>query len=81
MDDLLNELCYMKNWFWFGVNLGVPPARLLQIEAEGGGIQNYIRKIIEVWGEQEVPKWSKVVQALAKMRNKREAKRLATKYG
>ena len=79
--DLLNELCYLKHWFWFGANLGVPPARLHQIGAESGNIQDYIQKVIVEWCKLEIPKWSKVVQALTKMGYKCEAEMLATKYG
>ena len=81
MKDLLNELCYLKRWFWFGANLGVPPARLHQIEGECRDTQDCIRKVIVEWGKLEKPKWSKVVQALTKMSYKRDAEILSTKYG
>jgi len=80
-NDLLNELCYLKHWFWLGTNLGVSETRLLQIEAESGDIQIRIQKTIVEWGRLEVRKWSKVIQALSKMGDRRKAEMLSTKYG
>ena len=80
LKDLLNELCDITHWFWFGVNLGVSKARLLQIKAEYRDIQDCIREVILEWEKQEIPKWFKVVQALPKG-YKRKADCLAKRYG
>lgn len=80
-NDLLNELCHLEHWFWFGTNLGVSEARLLQIKAESGDIRICIQNTIVEWGRLEVRKWSKVIQALRKMGYRHKAETLSTKYG
>ena len=81
VNDLLNELCHLEHWFWFGTNLGVSQDRLLQIKAESGDIPIRIQKTIVEWGRLEVRKWSKVIQALSKMGERHKAEMLSTKYG
>ena len=81
LKDLLNELYDITHWFRFGVNLGVSEARLLQIRKEYRDIEDCVQEVILEWRRQEMPKWSKVVQALTKVDCKRKAKMLATRYG
>ena len=80
LKDLLNELCDITHWFWFGVSLGVPQARLLQIKEEYRDIQACIREVLLEWKKQETPKWSKVIQALPKG-YRHKANILAKRYG
>ena len=80
LKDLLNELCDITHWFWFGVNLGVSDTRLLQIRKEYRDIQDCIQEVLLEWKKQEIPKWSKVVQALPKG-YQHKANILAKKYG
>lgn len=54
---------------------------LLQIEEENRHIKNCIQDTLLEWRKQEVPKWSKVVQALVMIGHKRKAEELAQKYG
>ena len=80
------ELSEIENlWYILGILLGIPKAKLDQIQANyGSGPWPHGRCLIETisqWKDNhENATWSSIVQALYSMQKKQLAKRVATKH-
>ena len=84
--DVIMELNEIENlWYMLGILLGIPKAKLDQIQANyGSGPCPHGRCLIETicqWKDNhENATWSSIVQALYSMQKKQLAKRVAAKH-
>ena len=85
LSDVAMELSEIENlWYILGILLGVPKAKLDQIQANYGSGPWHGRCLIETisqWKDNhENATWFSIVQALYSMQKKQLAKRVATKH-
>ena len=85
LSDVAMELSEIENlWYILGIHLGVPKAKLDQIQANYGSGPWHGRCVIETisqWKDNhENATWSSIVQALYSMQKKQLAKRVAAKH-
>ena len=86
IEDLMNLLSGVKDWFSLGIWLGVPIPRLHDIEHNFPGEENLQRRLSEVvitWIN-ACPKkatWTTPVEALTEMGRRKNAQKVAQKGG
>ena len=79
--DLQNELHFLAEWYWFGLNLNISESELRQIKKDNSNIcQDCLQDLLHRWGREEKMTWNKVVQALLNIKEYSGAKRIAEKY-
>lgn len=83
MNELVNELKAVTDWFNFGAHLGIPQAKLLAIgkDYDRQGLERCKTETLIVWMNQEQPTWSKIVQALINIGMGALAQEVARKHG
>ena len=81
LKDLVGELQDVTDWYYLGLCLGIPLAKLQSIKQDYRHIEERKREVLLVWSDKEKPTWLKVVNALMDMRNMPLAQQIAQKYG
>lgn len=83
-DDIIEEVREdISNWHLFGDDLGVSSTDLDRIKAEQPTELQKLMKTVRIWYDNHHNDacWEDVVKAIAKMGNKRLAKKVADKHG
>ena len=78
---MVSELQDARDWYYLGLCLGVPFAKLQSIKQDYKHIEERKREVLLAWSDKEKPTWLKVVNVLVDMRNISLANRIAQKYG
>ena len=82
MKNLSSELKLVADWHQLGIQLGLPPAQLCQIEREyPGGIERRKVEVVDLW-LQSTPgaSWRHIITALREMGDVTTAERMELKY-
>ena len=81
MQDLVNELQEVTDWFQLGLCLRVPPSVLRTIQRDSKEDTNKCREeMLKTWMKREVPMWSTIVKALVDMKMADLALKIASKH-
>ena len=81
LEDLVNELTPITQWFHLGMKLDISKETLLKVKHDGRSTAECRRHMLMEWGRRERPTWSKVVGALTAIGRKQLAEKVAVKYG
>ena len=81
LKDLVGELQDVTDWYYLGLCLGIPLAKLQSIKQDYRHIEERKREVLLAWSDKEKPTWVKVVNVLMDMRKMSLAQQLAQKYG
>ena len=81
LKDLVSELQDVIDWYYLGMCLGIPLAKLQSIKQDYRHIEERKREVLLAWSDKEKPTWVKVVNALVDMRKMSLAQQIAQKYG
>ena len=81
LPDLVEQLEEVIDWVPFGLYLGVKKSKLDAIEKDYATTRERRLQMLSQWGNQVVPTWSAVIEALVRMGMRRLASKLAEKHG
>ena len=81
LDELLNELKDVDDWFELGVYLNVPDYKLREIGKDFGNAEECLIEMILLWRQLCVPTWVAITTALSEINMHTLAVRIAHKYG
>ena len=81
LKDLVSELQDVTDWYYLGLCLEIPLAKLQSIKQEYRHIEERKREVLLAWSDKEKPTWVKVVNVLMDMRKMSLAQQIAQKYG
>ena len=81
LKDLVGELQDVTDWYYLGLCLGIPLAKLQSIKQDYRHIEERKREVLLAWSDKEKPTWVKVVNVLMDMRKMSLAQQIAQKYG
>ena len=81
LQDLVNELQEVTDWFQLGQCLKVPLSVLRTIQQDSKGDTTKCRQeMLKTWMKWEVPMWSTIVKALLDMKMADLALKIASKH-
>ena len=81
LQDLVNELQEVTDWFQLGLCLRVPLSVLRTIQKDSKEDTNKCRQeMLKTWMKREVPMWSTIVKALVDMKMADLALKIASKH-
>ena len=81
MDELLNELKDVDDWFELGVYLNVPDHKLREIGQDYGDTDECKIEMILLWRQLCVPTWEAITTALSEIGMHTLVAKIANKYG
>lgn len=81
LKDVLGELREVTDWFYLGMCLGIPIAKLQAIKQDYKHTDERKREVFLKWMEMEEPTWSKIVRVLREMGKKALANQIAQNHG
>ena len=81
LDELLNELKDVDDWFELGVYLNVPDHKLREIGQDYGDTDECMIEMILLWRQLCVPTWKAITTALSDIGMHALAVKIAHKYG
>ena len=81
LQQAVEELDSVVDWFHFGIYLGVPTSVLNNIRADHQNANMCKTQVLMEWMKMQEGSWSHIVQALIGIKMKTLAMEIAEKYG